>query len=71
MQQAHDTASNVGAEEGDVHVDGPDGVVYSMTPDAAAETSDRLLAGAAEAHGQRLETERLEDERRGRHRGAA
>ncbi|WP_243451046.1 hypothetical protein [Sphingosinicella sp. CPCC 101087] len=43
------------AEEGEVVVDGPDGVAVSLTPDAAAETSQRLLIGAAKAQGQKLE----------------
>ncbi len=63
MPDAHDTASTVGAEGGDVHVDGPPGVVYSMTPDAAMETSHRLLAGATEAQGQRVEAQRNNEQR--------
>lgn len=51
----HDIASDVAAHGGDVHVDGPDGVAFSLTPDAAAETSHRLLHGAAMAQGQRLD----------------
>ncbi len=51
----YENASNVTAEEGVVMVDGPDGVAVSLTPEAAAETSDRLLVGAAEARGQQLE----------------
>lgn len=58
----HDTPSEVTAEEGEVLVDGPDGISYSFTPDAAAETSDRLLMGAARARGQQLQ----EEERRKR-----
>lgn len=53
---------DVAAEEGDVHVTGPGGVVYTMTPDAAAETSDRLLYGATQAQGQRLQHKRREEE---------
>jgi hypothetical protein len=34
----------------------------SITPDAAAETSDRLLDGPAEAQGQRVEFKRFRDE---------
>lgn len=49
-----DEPSEVSAEQGEVVVDGPDGVAVSLTPDAAAETSDRLLDGAAQAAGQRL-----------------
>ena len=64
-EQAHDTPADVSATKGDVSVRGPGGIVYSMTPDAAAETSDRLLNGATQAQGQRLEQKRR-DERRDR-----
>jgi len=49
-----DEPSEVSAEQGQVVVDGPDGVAVSLTPEAAAETSDRLLDRAAEAAGQRF-----------------
>lgn len=49
-----DTPADVFAEEGEVLVEGPDGISYSFTPDAAIETSDRLLTGGMEAKGQRL-----------------
>ena len=62
--KVYDEASTVTAAKGEVQVDGPDGVAVSMTPDAAAETSDRLLAGASQAMGQKLEVQRLEEERR-------
>ena len=52
--KVHDEASRVDAEDGAVAVDGPDGVAVRMTPDAASETSDRLLRGAIEARGQQL-----------------
>ena len=52
--KVHDEASRVDAEDGVVAVDGPDGVAVRMTPDAASETSDRLLRGAIEARGQQL-----------------
>lgn len=65
----HDEASNVTAEEGQVMVDGPDGVAVSMTPDAAAETSDRLLHGAAEAQGQVIAATRAAEERDARKAG--
>lgn len=55
VRPVHDTASDVVARSGDVHIDGPDGVAFSLTPEAAAETSDRLLHGAAMAQGQRLD----------------
>jgi hypothetical protein len=57
-REPYDEASHVEARGGDVHMDGPDGVAVSLTPDAAAETSDRLLHGAAQAQGQRLAAEK-------------
>ena len=48
----HDDASSVSAEEGEVLVDGPDGVAVAMTPDAAEETARRLMTAAAEARRQ-------------------
>jgi hypothetical protein len=58
--KAYDTPSEVTAEDGEVLVDGPDGVAVSLTPEAAAETSDRLLEQAAIARGQ----ERLNGKRK-------
>jgi hypothetical protein len=52
--KAYDTPSKVTAEEGEVMIDGPDGVAFSLTPEAAAETSDRLLEQAALARGQEM-----------------
>jgi hypothetical protein len=60
--KVYDTPSKVTSEEGEVMVDGPDGVAFSLTPEAAAETSDRLLEQAAVAQGQ----ERLKPRRQGR-----
>lgn len=54
MGRVYDTPSEVKAEDGVVVVDGPDGVDVELTPDAAFEISDRLWAGATEAHGQRV-----------------
>ncbi len=65
-KQLHDAPSTVTAEGGEVLVDGPDGVAVSLTPDAAAETSDRLLHAAAQAQGQIIENQRLIDEQRAR-----
>jgi hypothetical protein len=59
--KVYDEATKVEAEEGKVVLDGPDGVDVQMTPDAALETSDRLLLGAAQAMGQQVqEKQRLE-----------
>ena len=51
---AYDEPSKVEAKDGDVVVDGPDGVDVKLTPTAAVETSDRLLEAGVEAQGQRL-----------------
>lgn len=65
-KQIHDTPSDVAARDGIVAVDGPDGIAVRLTPDAAEETSHRLLDGAMVANGQRLrksiggETDKLE-----------
>lgn len=61
--RAHDMPSDIGAEEGEVLVDGPGGVAFSFTPDAAAETSDRLLKGAATAQGQAVRERHRKAER--------
>ena len=51
--KVHDEASKVDADRGEVVVDGPDGVAVSLTPDAAIETSNRLLDKGVTAAGQR------------------
>lgn len=56
--KAYHTPSEVAAEEGEVVVDGPDGVAVSLTPEAALETSDRLLRGGLAAKGQQVEAEK-------------
>ena len=50
----YDDPSEVDAKDGVVSVKGPDAVDVELTPDAAAETSDRLLHGSMKAHGQRV-----------------
>jgi len=55
--RTYDEPSVIGAEQGEVIVDGPDGVAVSLTPDAAIETSERLLDGALTARGQQLAEE--------------
>ena len=49
----YDEPTKVSAKAGEVILDGPDGVDVKLTPEAARETSDRLLEGAARAQGQR------------------
>jgi hypothetical protein len=40
------------AEQGQVMLDGPDGVAVAMTPDCASETARRLAVAAEEARRQ-------------------
>lgn len=56
--KTHDEPSQVTAEEGEVMIDGPDGVAVTVTPEAALETSERLLKGGLTAKGQQAEAER-------------
>lgn len=49
----YDEPSSVDATEGAVIVKGPDAVDVRLTPQAAEETSERLLEGAMKARGQR------------------
>ena len=44
--------THVDALDGAVTLKGPDAVDVRMTPDAAEETSERLLEGAMKARGQ-------------------
>jgi hypothetical protein len=48
-----DEATKVTAKDGEVILDGPDGVDVKLTPEAARETSNRLWDGAAKARGQK------------------
>ena len=52
-EKTQDRPSEVNAEDGQVIVDGPDGVAVTLTPDAAIETSHRLLDGGLTAEGQK------------------
>ena len=49
----YDDPSVVAAVDGAVEVDGPDAVDVAMSPEAAEETSERLLGEAFKARGQR------------------
>ena len=50
----HHKPSKVTAEDGVVTVEGPDDVNVRMTPEAADETSARLLFGAMQALGDKI-----------------
>jgi hypothetical protein len=52
-QKIYHQPSSVTAEDGDVLILGPDDVHVTMDPDAAEETSNRLLEGSMKARGQR------------------
>lgn len=52
ITDALDDPSEVAAEEGEVIVEGPDGVAVSLTPNAAEETARRLMRAADEARHQ-------------------
>jgi hypothetical protein len=61
-KQLFGKASDVSSDDGQVLVDGPDGVDVALTPEAAEETGDRLIEHAANAAGQRR-MKRMEDEK--------
>ena len=66
-EKIYDEPSEVRADDGVVKVKGPDAVDVQLTPEAADETSDRLLYGALKAQGQRVSKKA----RRGAERDAA
>lgn len=51
-RKAYDQPSDVASVDGEVTMNGPDGVGLSMTPDAAHRTGERLRDAAAEARNQ-------------------
>jgi hypothetical protein len=53
QDKLYDEATEVSAEDGEVILDGPDGVDFNITPEAAEQTADNLIHGAAKAAGQR------------------
>ena len=52
-QPVHNEPSDVNAVDGAVELDGPDAVDVAMSPEAAEETSDRLLRQSFKARGQK------------------
>jgi hypothetical protein len=63
MGKVYDIPSDVEAEEGQVMMEGSDGACISFTPNAAVETSDRLLVGGMKAEGQRVAARNAEARR--------
>ena len=61
--------SKVTAEDGVVTVEGPDAVDVRMTPEAADETSARLLFGAMQALGDKIPVKKTDKEGDGPKRG--
>lgn len=59
MDRTHiyDEPSHVEAKDGTVEVEGPDAVDVRLTPEAASETSERLMDAAMLARGQALLTQ--------------
>ena len=49
----YDEATEVTARDGEVLLDGPDGVDVRVTPEAAEQTAENLIDGAIRARGQR------------------
>ena len=48
----HDTPTSASAEEGEVMLDGPDGLAVSLTPDAAAKSATAIADAARKARTQ-------------------
>ena len=57
-----DEPTKVTVKDGEVILDGPDGVDVKLTPEAATETSDRLLYAAGQAKSQQLVSGKLRAE---------
>jgi len=51
--ELYDEATEVRAQNGEVLLDGPDGVDVKVTPEAAEQTAGNLVVGAAKARNQR------------------
>ena len=49
----YDEATQVRAEDGEVLLDGPDGIDLKLTPEAAEQTAGNLVVGASQARMQR------------------
>jgi hypothetical protein len=53
QHKLYDEPTEVSAKDGEVILDGPDGVDVKVTPEAAEQTADNLIEGAVIARGQR------------------
>lgn len=62
-EKIYEEPSEVTAEDGVVCVKGPDAVDVKMTPEAADKTSERLLYGAMQALGQKIQDGAIKDAR--------
>ena len=51
--EVYDQATRVTAKDGELNLDGPDGVDVKMTPEAAETTAENLTEEAVRARGQR------------------
>ncbi len=70
-KHAEKAPSEVNAEQGEVIVDGPDGVAFSLTPDAAQRTARALRTAAREARRQQSDAASAPGELKGRRPDAA
>jgi osmotically-inducible protein OsmY len=52
-KKLYNEATEVSASDGEVILEGPDGVDVKVTPEAAEQTADNLVEGAVKARGQR------------------
>lgn len=53
QEKLYDEATEVTAKDGEVILDGSDGVDVKVTPEAAEQTAENLMEGAVKARGQR------------------
>jgi hypothetical protein len=60
----YDEPGETKAVYGKVAMMGPEGVSVMLTPEAAVETSNRLVDRGVDANGQRVEAQRKADRRR-------